>query len=125
MPKNTKQKFDLTVQRDQYGQYYVQRSFSDNIEMENWLQKFTNQTLEINNLKRDLEKANKQTEKLKTYENLYNQVFYERVKETTRADNVENVFNKFTNFLNTQLKSSDRLSVKSILEILKELNNGR
>lgn len=125
MPKNTKQKFDLTVQRDQYGQYYVQRSFSDNIEMENWLQKFTNQTLEINNLKRDLEKANKQIEKLKTYENLYNQVFYERVKETTRADNAENVFNKFTNFLNTQLKSSDRLSVKSILEILKELNNGR
>ncbi len=44
MPKNAKQKFDLTVQRDQYGQYYVQRSFSDNIEMENWLQKFTNQT---------------------------------------------------------------------------------
>ncbi len=125
MPKNTKQKFDLTVQRDQYGQYYVQRSFSDNIEMENWLQKFTNQTLQINNLKRDLEKANKQIEKLKTYEKLYNQVFYERVNETTRADNAEKVLNEFTNYLNIQLKSSDKLSVESILEILKELNNGK
>ncbi len=125
MPKNAKQKFDLTVQRDQYGQYYVQRSFSDNIEMENWLQKFTNQTLQINNLKCDLEKANKQIEKLKTYENLYNQVFYERVKETTKADIAENVFNKFIDFLKQHFKPDDVLSVALILELIKEENYGR
>ena len=59
MQKTKEQAFPILIQRDEHGQYYVQKTFNDNFEMEEWLQKFTNQRLQINNLKCDLQRAEK------------------------------------------------------------------
>ena len=64
MQKAKEQAFPILIQRDEHGQYYVQKTFNDNFEMEEWLQKFTNQRLQINNLKCDLQRAEKEIHKL-------------------------------------------------------------
>lgn len=58
MSRTKAQAFPIIIQCDEHGQYYVQKTFSDNVAMEEWLQNFTNQRLQINNLKRDLQRAN-------------------------------------------------------------------